>query len=222
VLCSWHKTKSHICLLRQSLWNGWIWKVLATKKKKNPEAMLGSLFRLVWQFSARHRRFCQKALLWLYIICPQIADFRLKSLFLAKMAFIFITLVPIRLQYYYQFCQMVYFYTKNQYFGYILESLVMVNVSIFYGHMEYFKVIWYMYFDGHFVVIWYLSPRFGMFYQWKSGNPGCNVEGLSSFFQSLKKVSRTGCHLHFASLAGWPDSVIFRHLGKMSQIYINK
>jgi hypothetical protein len=25
-----------------------------------------------------------------------------------------------------------------------------------------------------FVVIWYISPRFGMLYQEKSGNPGCS------------------------------------------------
>jgi hypothetical protein len=35
----------------------------------------------------------------------------------------------------------------------------MENVGIFYGHLL------------HFVVIWYIFPRFGMFYQAKSGNP---------------------------------------------------
>jgi hypothetical protein len=29
-------------------------------------------------------------------------------------------------------------------FGYISEGLVMENVDIFYGHLEYFKAIWYI------------------------------------------------------------------------------
>jgi hypothetical protein len=35
-----------------------------------------------------------------------------------------------------QGCQMVYFLTKNLNFGYILEGLGMMNVGIFYGHLN--------------------------------------------------------------------------------------
>jgi hypothetical protein len=38
--------------------------------------------------------------------------------------------------------------------------------------MEYFRAIWYMLWQfDNFVVIWYVSPRFGILYQQKSGNP---------------------------------------------------
>jgi hypothetical protein len=50
----------------------------------------------------------------------------------------------------------------------------MENASIFYGHMEYFTVIWYILWPfGNVVVIWYIFPRFGTLCQEKSGNPAC-------------------------------------------------
>jgi hypothetical protein len=56
----------------------------------------------------------------------------------------------------------------------------MENAGIFYGHLEYFTVIWnilqsFGIFYGHlviFVVISYIFPRFGILCQEKSGNPG--------------------------------------------------
>jgi hypothetical protein len=44
----------------------------------------------------------------------------------------------------------------------------MENLGIFYDHLVYV-------FYGHwkyFMALWYISPRFGMLYQEKSGNPG--------------------------------------------------
>jgi hypothetical protein len=48
----------------------------------------------------------------------------------------------------------------------------MENLGIFYNHLVYFTAINIFY--GHlvyFVVIWYISPRSGILYQEKSGNP---------------------------------------------------
>jgi hypothetical protein len=51
----------------------------------------------------------------------------------------------------------------------------MENAGIFYGHLEYFTVIWYILRSfGNVVVIWYISPRFGKLCQEKSGNPDVN------------------------------------------------
>jgi hypothetical protein len=37
----------------------------------------------------------------------------------------------------------------------------MENAGIFYGHLEYFTVIWYILWPfGNVVVIWYILPRF--------------------------------------------------------------
>jgi hypothetical protein len=56
----------------------------------------------------------------------------------------------------------------------------MVDVGIFYGHLVYFKAIWYILwplvciFCGHlvyFIVIWYIFPRFGTLYQKNAGIP---------------------------------------------------
>jgi hypothetical protein len=60
-------------------------------------------------------------------------------------------------------------YQKFQ-FGYILEGLVIENVI----EIEYITAIGYVLCTfGHFVVIWYIIPRFGTLYQENSGNPGC-------------------------------------------------
>jgi hypothetical protein len=54
-----------------------------------------------------------------------------------------------------------------------MEGLEMENVGIFYGHLECNSAIWYMLWPfGKLVIIWYISPRFGILYQEKSGNPG--------------------------------------------------
>jgi hypothetical protein len=54
---------------------------------------------------------------------------------------------------------MVYFQTKNPDLDKYFEDLAMEDVGIFYGHLVYSTVIWY------------ISPRFGMLHQEKSGNP---------------------------------------------------
>jgi hypothetical protein len=49
----------------------------------------------------------------------------------------------------------------------------MENAGIFYGHLEYITVIWYILWPFlYFVVIWYIFPRFGILCQENSGNPG--------------------------------------------------
>jgi hypothetical protein len=56
------------------------------------------------------------------------------------------------------------------------EGLAIENLGIFYDHLVYFTAIGNIY--GHlvyFVVIWYNSPRFGILYQEKSGNPERSV-----------------------------------------------
>jgi hypothetical protein len=52
----------------------------------------------------------------------------------------------------------------------------MENAGSFYGHLEYFTVIWHILWPfGNVVVIWYIFPRLGILCQEKSGNPGFNV-----------------------------------------------
>jgi hypothetical protein len=46
----------------------------------------------------------------------------------------------------------------------------MEDVGTFYGHLVYFTVIWYN-ICGHLLYFLVIFPRFGMFYQEKSGNP---------------------------------------------------
>jgi hypothetical protein len=48
----------------------------------------------------------------------------------------------------------------------------MDNASIFYGHLEYSTIIWYILWPiGNVVVIWNVFSRFGILCQEKSGNP---------------------------------------------------
>jgi hypothetical protein len=69
-----------------------------------------------------------------------------------------------------QGCQMVYFQTKNPNLGKFWRALE-------WKMLVYFMVIWnilrpFRIYYGH-LVIWYISPRFGIFFcQEKSGNPG--------------------------------------------------
>jgi hypothetical protein len=46
---------------------------------------------------------------------------------------------------------------------------ILRQLEIFYGHLVYF------------VVIWYIFPRFGILYQEKSGNPVANDEKYTVF-----------------------------------------
>jgi hypothetical protein len=51
----------------------------------------------------------------------------------------------------------------------------MENAGIFYGHLEFCTVIWYiLWLFGYVVVIWYIFPRFGILCQEKSGNTAPN------------------------------------------------
>jgi hypothetical protein len=56
------------------------------------------------------------------------------------------------------------FANQNTNLGKYQEGLAMVDVGIFYGHFGSILV--------HVMLIWYIFPCFGMFYQEKSGNPG--------------------------------------------------
>jgi hypothetical protein len=48
----------------------------------------------------------------------------------------------------------------------------MENTGIFYGHLKYFMVIWYILRSfGKVVVIWFVFLRFGIWWQEKCGNP---------------------------------------------------
>jgi hypothetical protein len=54
----------------------------------------------------------------------------------------------------------------------ILEGLRMENAGIFYRNLEYFAVIWYIWWPfGNVVVIWYIFLCFGLLCQEKSGSP---------------------------------------------------
>jgi hypothetical protein len=74
------------------------------------------------------------------------------------------------------------FSNQNLQFGKIFYSLAMkdvvifLTVGLFYGHF----CIFYDHLV-YFVIIWYIFPRFGIFYKEKSGNPvttgGCLVGG---------------------------------------------
>jgi hypothetical protein len=60
----------------------------------------------------------------------------------------------------------------------------MENVGIFYGHLEYISAIRYILWPfGYLVVIWYISPHFGLLYQGRSSNPAfgmsCKIVSFS-------------------------------------------
>jgi hypothetical protein len=64
---------------------------------------------------------------------------------------------------------MVCFQTKNPNLGKFWRALEWK----FYGHLNYFMVIWYILWPfGNVVVIWYIFLRFGIMCHEKSGNPG--------------------------------------------------
>jgi hypothetical protein len=54
-------------------------------------------------------------------------------------------------------------------------------LQIFYGYLVYF------------VDIWYISPRFGIFYQEKSGNPGGEPEAKVAGSGGSKEDSKSPC-----------------------------
>jgi hypothetical protein len=54
----------------------------------------------------------------------------------------------------------------------------MEKVGIFFGHWEYITALWYILWQfGNLVPIWYISLRFGILRQEKSGNPGERERG---------------------------------------------
>jgi hypothetical protein len=56
----------------------------------------------------------------------------------------------------------------------------MEQVGVFFGHLEYISAIWYiLWIFGNLVAIWYISPRFGIFSQEKSGNPEAHTLSCS-------------------------------------------
>jgi hypothetical protein len=88
---------------------------------------------------------------------------------------------------------MVYFLTKNPNLGKFWSvHIAMEDVGIFYGHLVYFTAIWYMLLPFvYFVVFWYIFPRFGMFYQEKSGNPEPSTRKNEKWTIQLAKYRRT-------------------------------
>jgi hypothetical protein len=75
---------------------------------------------------------------------------------------------------------MVGFQTKNPNFGKFLKVFAMENVGKLFAHLVYFTALEIFY--GHlvyFLVIWYIFPRFGMLYQEKSGSLAPNSESRS-------------------------------------------
>jgi hypothetical protein len=61
---------------------------------------------------------------------------------------------------YLDFCQMVYFQTKNPALWKILEGLVMEGDGMFHGHWVYFTANWYIVC----MAIWYILWPFGKFF----------------------------------------------------------
>jgi uncharacterized protein YqcC (DUF446 family) len=62
----------------------------------------------------------------------------------------------------------------------------MESFGIFYGHLEFFTAIWYIF--GQLVklwLVWYIFPHFGILYQENSGIPAACVVG--SYSQQLQK-----------------------------------
>jgi hypothetical protein len=73
------------------------------------------------------------------------------------------------------------FSNQKDQFGYILEGQRVENAGIFYGHLEYFTVIWYILWPfGNVVAIWYIFSRFGTLCQETSGNPALREENRPS------------------------------------------
>jgi hypothetical protein len=51
------------------------------------------------------------------------------------------------------------FSNQKSQFGYIWEGLRIENAGLFYGHLEYFTLIWYIIWQFvNIVVIWHISP----------------------------------------------------------------
>jgi hypothetical protein len=60
----------------------------------------------------------------------------------------------------------------------------METVGIFYVHLEYCTVIWYILWPlGNVVVIWYIFPCLGILCQEKSGNPDAKPSLLARKMQ---------------------------------------
>jgi hypothetical protein len=77
-------------------------------------------------------------------------------------------------------------------FGSMLEGLGMENAGhleyVFYGHLGPF---------GNLVVIWYISPRFGILYQEKSGNLGQHELKVSSAMLVADVIFMIWCRMNF-------------------------
>jgi hypothetical protein len=74
-----------------------------------------------------------------------------------------------------QGCQMVCFQTKNPKLVKFWRVLLWEILVYFYDHLVYFTAIGNIFWPfGIYcgIYIWYIFPRFGIFYQEKSGNPG--------------------------------------------------
>jgi hypothetical protein len=65
----------------------------------------------------------------------------------------------------------------------------MEKVGIFYGHVEYFTIVWYILWPfGNVVIIWYIFPCFGVLCQGKSGNPVVDIHTTDCRHQNFMYV----------------------------------
>jgi hypothetical protein len=93
------------------------------------------------------------------------------------------------------------FSNQKSHFGLIFEGLRLENVDIFYGHLEYLRNFWIFYDHWvHFVIIWYIFFGFGIMYQEKSGNPGC--EARKKHPEAKSKENSCFVRLHFLVCRG--------------------
>jgi hypothetical protein len=70
------------------------------------------------------------------------------------------------------------------------EGLGMKMVGIFYRHVEYITAIWYILLSfRNLAAVWYISHRFGILYQEKSGSPDCQPQSWSKV-TALKQMFR--------------------------------
>jgi hypothetical protein len=92
------------------------------------------------------------------------------------------------------------FLDQNFRFGYILEGLGVENFSIFCSHLVNCIAIWYILCS--FGIFWCIFPRFGIFYQEKSGDPGASVSAKTVFCDYFRHLApkfapffaRVECH----------------------------
>jgi hypothetical protein len=103
---------------------------------------------------------------------------------------------------------MVCFRTKNPKYGYILEGLWMVNVGLFYDHLEYCMAIWYNLWSFDIPSLWsfiIFFPNLECLDQEKSGHPAIYDELTSTtltwcvkmFYRATDYVGKSLCRVFY-------------------------